>query len=97
LAAATGQQLFAFGVSHSDNGRTNALASSHGARIQTFRSSSAVRITFILDINLNDGSGIELRQGSQRRRDFGARDLHDRQTPANGFCGCMNLPAPIYR
>ena len=33
----------------------------------------------ILDINLNGGSGIELRHGSERRRDFRARDLYDRQ------------------
>ena len=31
----------------SGSGRCNALASSHGARIQTFRSSSVVRITGI--------------------------------------------------
>ena len=31
----------------------------------------------ILDISLNDGSGIELKH--QRRRNFRSRDLHDRQ------------------
>ena len=33
----------------------------------------------ILDINLNDGSGIELRQGLAGRRDFRTGYLHDRE------------------
>ena len=33
----------------------------------------------ILDINLKDGSGIELRQWPPRSRDFRACDLYDRQ------------------